>query len=218
MFRLFVILIPIIVAVGCTALVLKLPQRGRDQDRFARLVTGAFAIGVFFSILVWWQQTTMADQVEQARRASDDKKTTVAWDKAESKADEDKINTLTAQVNSLRDQLARQGGSPPPALVPASNEKPSSALPKIYWTQGDAGAGASAVRFKVYGPLNIPAFVAICDRPCRATSGQIGSGSEGIQVVGATNKIAGYVFRKPRPIQAGAEGFVVIEPGAAKVA
>jgi hypothetical protein len=36
-------------------------------------------------------------------------------------------------------------------------------------------------------------------------------------VVGGTNKIAGYVFRKPRPIAAGAEGFVVIEPGSAKV-
>jgi len=29
--------------------------------------------------------------------------------------------------------------------------------------------------------------------------------------------MAGYIFSKPRPIQAGTEGFVIIEPGTSKV-
>ena len=70
-----------------------------------------------------------------------------------------------------------------------------------------------AVRFKIYGPLNIPAFLAICDRPCRATHGEIGSGSEGTQVIGTTNKMAGYVFSKPRSIPAGTEGYVMLQGG-----
>jgi hypothetical protein len=217
MFRLFVILIPTLTAVGCTALVSKIPQRGHDQDRSMRLTAGAFAIGIFFSSITWWQQTTMADQIAQANRAAGSQKATLSWDKAEDKGYEEKINTLTAQVASLREQLAKLGGTPQPAVVPTTVKQQNSELPKIYWTQGDAGAGASAVRFKIYGPLNIPAFAAICDRPCRATGGQIGSGSDGVQVVGATNKIAGYIFRKPRPIQAGTSGFIVIEPVSAKV-
>ena len=73
------------------------------------------------------------------------------------------------------------------------------------------------MKFKVYGPLNIPAFVAICDHPCRAISGQIGTGSEGTTVVGATSNIAGYVFKKPRPIPAGTEGYVIVEPSTATI-
>ncbi len=61
------------------------------------------------------------------------------------------------------------------AETSAPAKEQSEQLPKIYWTVEDEGAGQVAVRFKVYGPLNIPAFLAICDRPCRATHGEIGA-------------------------------------------
>ncbi len=217
MFRLFVVLIPILVALGCTGLALKLPTEGSEQDRAMRLLAGAFVIGLFFSGVIWWQQTTVADQLAQARQTAVGQKAEAAWNSVENKVYEEKIKTLTEQVNSLKAQLANQGNSPQPAVAATTVKQQNAQLPKIYWTQDTTGSGQTAVRFKIYGPLNIPAFVAICDRPCRATSGQIGAGNEGTQVVGATSKIAGYVFRNPRPVKAGSEGFVIVEPSSAKV-
>jgi hypothetical protein len=217
MFRFFVILIPLLVAVGCTWLVVKLPKTRSEQDRAMRLFGGAFAIGLFFSGVTWWQQTTVADQLAQAQKMAVGQKTQVAWGKAEDKGYEEQIKTLTDQVNSLKAQLANQDKTAQPPLAATAVKQQSAELPKIYWTQDSLSSGQAAIRFKIYGPLNIPAFVAICDRPCRATSGRIGTGSEGTQVVGATTKIAGYVFRNPRPVKAGAEGFLIVEPGSAKV-
>ena len=120
-------------------------------------------------------------------------------------------------MNGLRAQLSKQSQIP---QLPATNvviKQQSADIPKIYWTAQGIGSGQTAVKFKVYGPLNIPAFVAICDHPCRAISGQIGVGSEGTTVVGATSNIAGYVFKKPRPIPAGTEGYVIVEPSTAAI-
>lgn len=217
MLRLLVILIPPFVAVGCALLALKLPPRGDGHDHPRRIIAGAFAIGVFFSAIIWWQQTTVADQIQQVQRAAASQKAETDLDKAEEAGYKEKIQTLTAQVTSLQAQLAKQGDNAQPAVIASATKQQNSALPKIYWAQESGGAGTTAVRFKVYGPLNIAAFVATCDHPCRATSGQIGTGSEGIQVVGPTSKIAGYVFRKPRPIAAGSEGFIILEPGSARV-
>ena len=159
----------------------------------------------------------MADQILQAQKAAASQQSEAVWDKAENKEYEEKVKALSAQVTTLQAQLAKKADDTQPAMIASATKQQSSALPKIYWAQEDSSAGTAAVRFKIYGPLNIPAFVATCDRPCRATSGQIGAGSEGIQVVGPTSKIAGYVFRKPRPIAAGSEGFIILEPGNARI-
>lgn len=216
MFRVFVIILPVLLALGIAYASWMIAIEGSDAQRLRKLMVGALVLGILVSLLIWRQQSDQDDELNQMRNAA----ATAAAHAAQTvdtKPYDEKITALSAQVASLQAQLANkaQGTN---VSVPISIKEQSTVLPKIYWTQADEAGGTTAVRFKIYGPLNIPAFVAICDRPCRATHGEIGSGSEGEQVVGTTGgKVAGYVFSKPRPIQAGTEGFVIVEPGSAKV-
>jgi hypothetical protein len=217
MFRLLVVLLPLLLAVGCTVLAMKMSEEAPKEDLATRLLIGAFALGAVCSVLTWWQQSKMADQVEAARRSVISQADKANWDKAESKGYEDKIHTLTAEVENLRAQLTKQSQGGQPAFASTTASKQGSQSPKLYWTQENIGAGQSAVRFKLYAGVDIPGFAAICDRPCRAIAGQIGDAKEGMQVVGATSNIAGYIFKKPRPVAAGTQGYVIIEPSSADV-
>lgn len=217
MFRVFVIILPVLLALGVTYASWMIAIEGSDAQRLRKIMVGALVLGVLVSLLIWRQQSDQDDELNQMRNAA----ATAAAQAAQTpdfKQYDEKITALNAQVASLQAQLADKPEGTNPSVAAVSIKEQSKVLPKIYWTQADEAGGTTAVRFKIYGPLNIPAFVAICDRPCRATHGEIGSGSEGEQVVGATGgKVAGYVFSKPRPIQAGTEGFVIVEPGSAKV-
>ena len=219
MLRLLITVIPLLLAVGCTFAALKLAVADVDfdRDRATKLLMGAFAVGIVGSLIVWWQQASLADQAAEARQALANNKAAQAWSDAQTKAYEEKISSLNADITNLRAQLSKPSGSSQPVFTNAGTTQQGPQSPKIYWTQESIGGGQSAVRFKVYGSVQIPAFAAICDRPCRAIGGQIGSGSEGTQVVGATSNIAGYVFKKPRPIAAGTEGYVLVEPSTAAV-
>ena len=182
-----------------------------------RLPGGAFAIGLLFSGITWWQQTTVDDQLATARQASASQKADAVWDNTQSKDREGKIKALTDQVNSLKAQLAQQPQTSQPSAAADDIKTQSASCPSCIGHNKTSGRARLAVQFKIYGPLNIPAFVAICDQPCRAIHGSIGTTSEGTQVEGATSMIAGYVFRKPRPIPAGTEGAIIIQPAAARV-
>ena len=130
---------------------------------------------------------------------------------------------MTGEVASLQYRLGNQAQSIQASQSEGAGNGQGVKLPKLYWAQDnyareDGSTGGSVVRFKVYGPLDVPAFVAICDRPCRASRGAMGTGSEGTQLVGNGSKnVAGFIFKKPRPIAAGSEGYIIIEPGTAKV-
>lgn len=218
MFRVFIIILPILISLGVFYVSWTVALEGADPNRQKKLMVGALVLGLLASLLVWRQQSDAQDEVDQARKASASAAAAQIAGPDSTKQYEDRISALNAQVASLQAQLNSK--SPNAGTVNSAGpvKQQSTVLPKIYWTQADEAGGTTAVRFKVYGPLNIPAFVAICDRPCRATHGEIGSASEGEQVVGATGgKVAGYVFGKPRPIPAGTEGFVIVEPGSAKV-
>jgi hypothetical protein len=217
MLRLLITLIPLLIAVGCTFAALKLQLPGSEEDRATKLLVGAFAVGIVCSLIIWWQQASLIDQAAEARQAAANNKASQAWGDVQTKSYEDKISALNTEVNTLRAQLSKQSAAPQLPTADTTVKQQSSSLPKIYWTLQNIGSGQIAVKFKVYGALNIPAFVAICDHPCKAISGQIGTGSEGTSVVGATSNIAGYVFRKPRPIPAGTEGYVIVEPASAAV-
>jgi hypothetical protein len=217
MFRVFVVALPILLTLGVTYVSWMVALEGSDSDRLKKLLVGALVLGVLGSLLIWRQQSDTNDELNQMRKASASTTASQAAQTNHIKQDDEKIDALNAQVATLQAQLKNNPQGANAAVATAPIKQQSAVLPKIYWTQADEAGGTTAVRFKIYGPLNIPAFVAICDRPCRATHGEIGSGSEGQQVVGATGKVAGYVFNKPRPIQAGTEGFVIVEPGSAKV-
>jgi hypothetical protein len=217
MFRVFVIILPILLALGVTYASWVVAIEGSDAHRLRKLLVGALVLGILVSLLIWRQQSDMDDERLQASQAASTVAASQLAQSVGTRTYDEKINALNAQVASLHAQLANKPQSASSTITTGAIKQQSALLPKIYWTQADEAGGTTAVRFKIYGPLNIPAFVAICDRPCRATHGEIGSGSEGEQVVGTTGKVAGYVFSKPRPIQAGTEGFVIVEPGSAKV-
>ena len=213
MLPLFAILLPLLVAIGVTAMALNLKLSGPAEDRFAKVMTLACVIGVLCSALTYVQQRRFAAQLNQSRQAAQDQASAKIFGKGEATQRENQIIGLNAQVTSLQQQVFKLGGSAQTSKASASVKQRTEQLPKIYWTVEDEGPGQVAVRFKIYGPLNIPAFLAICDHPCRATHGEIGSGSEGTQVIGTTNKMAGYVFSKPRHIPAGTEGYVLVQGG-----
>jgi hypothetical protein len=217
MFRVFVIILPILLALGVTYASWIVAIEGSDAHRLRKLMVGALVLGLLVGLLVWRQQSNMDDEMAQLCQSSATAASSQAAQSVGKKGYDEKINTLKAQVATLQAQLGNKPQNANSAGTAGTIKQQSAVLPKIYWTQADEAGGVTAVRFKIYGPLNIPAFVAICDRPCRATHGEIGSSSEGEQVVGTTGKVAGYVFSKPRPIQAGTEGFVIVEPGSAKV-
>lgn len=215
MFRLLVIAAPLLLTVGATIAAFKLPLAGTAEERLRTLMAGAIAVGLIFSGLAWWQQMVVADQNTQDRAAAAERAATDAADKVSQALKQDyevKIHSLNAQVGSLRAQLGNSGGAllVSPGGDNAANQAKS---PKLYWEQEDSGAfDSTVIRFKTYGEVAIPAFVAICDGPCKAIRAQAGAGSEGTELTGTGSKnVAGYIFKKPRPMPAGADGYIILQ-------
>ncbi len=204
MLRLFVIVMPLLVAVGATYFALRMPPTGTSEQRFVKSMIGASVVGILLSVVTLQHERSMAVQLGEARQQAATKA------KGDVNQYERQISALTAQVASLQEQQTKPAPAARPADISATVKVQSPKLPKIYWTEQNQGPGEVAVRFKIYGPLNIPAFIAICENPCRATHGEIGAGSEGTELVGTTNKMAGYIFRKPRPVPAGTEGYLLL--------
>jgi hypothetical protein len=226
-----VLLLTLLVAGGATYLALKLPPY-LEQWRF---ITGGIVIGLLIGTIFYWQQMHAANRALQEREnAIAEASNRVASETTQhisdevSKRYEQQIKTLTKQVADLESQLPNQGsklnvagGSSTSAANPTvagvtanpNAAKQPGGTPNIFWIQNDQnGRGGAEVQFRIYAALDIPAFVAICDHPCRAVRGQAGAGSEGIPLVGSTDRdVAGFIFKKPRPMPAGTEGTVTIQ-------
>src|SRR5215813_11582308 len=108
MLRFLVTLIPLVLTVGCTFAALKLELPGSEEDRAAKLLVGAVALGVVFSLIVWWQQASLLDQVAEAHQALANNKAAQAWGEAQTKASEEKINSLNTEISNLHAQLLKQ--------------------------------------------------------------------------------------------------------------
>ena len=212
MVRFIVIVAPLLLTVGATAAALLLPLWGNAKDRFRTLLPGAIIVGLLFSGLAWWQQNALADQSQHdvqmaAQRAASD---------AAGKVNDTLKSEYEGRIRSLSSQLlaARSGSGVQPQTVQLSNSNNGPKLPKIFWEQQDFGSDSAIIHFKLYAPLSLPGFVAICDGPCRATRAQAGNDSEGIQVIGDNRRdVAGWVFKRPRPMPAGTEGYIVVQGG-----
>lgn len=227
-----ILVLTLLAAGGATFLALQLPPAYIQQWK---LISGGILVGLLFGTIFYWQQMRAVNRAAQEREAAIEEasnravyETTQRVTEEMSKRYEPKIQSLTKQVANLESQLPNQGmnlnvvgdstaaaNKTGPAGAPNSNAaKQAGSTPNIFWIQSDdnVGKGAAVVQFRIYGPLNVPAFVAICDHPCRAVSGQAGPGSEGFPVIGSTNRdVAGFIFKKPKPMPAGTEGTVRIE-------
>lgn len=228
MFGLIILVVTLLAAGGAAYLALKLPP---DYIQQWKLLTGGILVGLLFGTIFYWQQMRATTRAIQERDAAIEDvsnrvvpETTQRVTDEVSKRYEQQIKSLTKQVGDLESQLPNQGMALNVAgdkNAPAANTGAASTAarqadgtPNIFWIQSnqDVGKGAAEVQFRIYGALNVPAFVAICDHPCRAVGGQAGTGSEGIPLIGATDRdVAAFIFRKPRPMPAGTEGAVRIQ-------
>jgi len=206
-----------------------------------KLLTGGILVGLLFGTILYWQQMRALNRATQERDAAiaDASNRAVYETRLHvtdevSKRYEQKIESLKKQVAGLESQLPNQAtklnvvgdngaaasktgaaGAPNSSAAKQAGGTPST--PSIFWIQSDenVGRGAAEVQFRIYGPLNLPAFVAICDHPCRAVGGQAGAGSEGFPVIGSSDRdVAGFIFKKPKPMPAGTEGTVRLQSAA----
>jgi hypothetical protein len=205
MLRLLVVAFPILIAVGATFAALRITLPWSSEERFKKLMTASFMIGLLCSLITYSQLRPASPpptpQEEQKQKAA-----TEAAQHYEAQ-----IAALNLQVASLQ----RQVGNDAKLQMSQSNaqvSKSAAGLPDIYWTQNNlANSGEVQVNFTIYGELKLPAFVAICDQPCRISGARAGSGSVGEELVGSGGPgVAGYIFKKPRPMPAGTEGYVIL--------
>src|SRR5208283_3636534 len=87
-----------------------------------------------------------------------------------------KSSNIVTGKNPIKVELA----NPIPGL-----DAQSPALPNLSWTQSAGrpkdGKAVTIINFRVDGFLNLPAFIALCDRPCSTIeAGAIGASATGI--------------------------------------
>lgn len=79
----------------------------------------------------------------------------------------------------------------------------------LAWTQeqGDIVEGKATVnvKFKVDEPLNLPAFIAFCDKPCKTTGAWVSIGIMQVGFLGGLPNVAGALYQAPRPLPPGTE-------------
>jgi hypothetical protein len=191
---------------------------------------GVIIFGVGLSALTWFQmsRTNKANNVDRENAIVEtSKRVSAAVSESVTKAVGEQykqtIADLHSQIGTLQSQLSEQGknvntikssnivtGKKPvkvEVMNPSGgNAPPSNPLPNLSWTQ-EAGAPVNgkavvAVQFRVDDFLNTPAFIAVCDRPCKT----IGAGITGVSQVtylSGSPVIAGALFTTPRPFPAG---------------
>ena len=216
MSRFVLILLPAVAAIGATFVALRIPVSGSEVERLRKLTLGALVAGVLLSLISY----DLVKSIAAAAPATEGDESAARM-KLEY---EQKIALLNAQVLDLQRRLANQ--SQKLQMSPANADRtgappvgnPAAGNAQVYWAQNplkEGDAGELELRFRVYGPVDIPAFVAICDKPCKVERASAGAGSEGTELTGSTSRnIAGYIFKKPRPMPAGTEGYMVLRgPG-----
>lgn len=212
MFGLVVLVITLAAAVFATAASLKFQYELRNW----KFLTGGIAFGLLLGAIFYGLQ------MHVAKRALRDRDQAVAEAyKVEDvgRKYEEQARTLTNQVVGLEAQISEQ--SKKLNELQGNNEAVSDSsqqnngLPSIYWIQdkdNSENGRTAQVRFRIYGPLNLPAFVAICEHPCKTVGGQAGTGSAGVPLSGSSERnVAGFIFNKPKPMAAGATGTVTVQ-------
>ena len=220
MFGLIILVITLLIAAGAVFLALQLPA----QLQRWKFINGAIAVGLLLSAILYWQQMRELTSAIQDR----DRAVAAATDRASAetaqrvtqevgKRYEQQIASLTKQVADLEAQSPNQANRPDivgSSTAPGNKAAGANGTPGIFWIQADdsLGKGSAEVQFRIYGQLAVPAFIAVCDRPCRAIGGQAGAGSEGIALAGSADRdVAGFLFKKPKPMPAGTEGTITLQ-------
>lgn len=113
------------------------------------------------------------------------------------------LSNRDAYIYRLDNRRCPQCNKSGAAVAPAMQD-----LPNISWTQEQTepidGKPTVTVLFRVDATLNLPAFVAICDRPCKPVFAEAGTMSHrrDINWLGRSD-LAGVFFDMPKPLPAG---------------
>jgi hypothetical protein len=216
------------------ALVVEIMSESVRRHPFWRY--GVIAFGVILSGLTWWQisrQEAKASIAQESaiERVSGEVSQKVSTSVAKSVGDQyqQTVQSLTDQIGALKGQLAAQGKkvdaistsnivtgkNPIKVQVTNPNEGSGPSLPNLSWSQDKAelvdGKPSIAVHFRIDGPLNLPAFAAFCDRPCKRVSGQAGVMSHYIDLDWpGQEKVTGAYFDVPKPFASGTSGMLQI--------
>jgi len=224
----FVIAIPFLATVGAAVLSLKLPH----ERHYGNFVWGAVVVGLGFSALTYWQQIRTSQQAEASQReAIATTARTVSRETIDNvtvavgKQYKDLIASLTDQNQKLAAQLSAQGKDvgvikssnivtgKHPIKVELTNASSSGAdasdrpLANLSWTQqADVprdGKPSTVVNFRLDNSLELPAFLVVCDRPCRVMDGMAPPMSQTTTLTTANVKVVGLLFNAPRPLSGG---------------
>ena len=220
MFGLIILILTLLIAAGAIVLAFKFPWELQRR----KIIHLAIAVGLLLgTILHWSQMRELTATIQNRDHAIAEATNRTSAETAQRVAQEvgtryeKQIASLTKQVSDLEAQLPNQGNR---SDIVGSNTAPgnpaagANGTPGIFWIQAEEalGKGSAEVQFRIYGPLAVPAFVAICDRPCRAVGGQAGPGSEGIALAGSADRdVAGFLFKKPKPMPAGTQGTITLQ-------
>ena len=220
--------IPFIVVIGPTIFVLVLEFVTETIRKSIWWRIGVFIFGTGLSVLTFWQLTsdkrTAANEREKAVKQTA-KEVATETSKEVTKALTEQYSQMVAdqktQITDLQSRLAAQaddlriikgsnivtGKKPVPVTITNPGAPPPSveALPNISCTQavrGDSANGhkVQAVMFKLDGVLNYGAFVAVCDRACKAIRGSLPGMHKVEYLTTQESNVAGMIFRLPRPM------------------
>jgi hypothetical protein len=216
-----------------------IPARHEDEKAHMRWRWILVAFGVLFSILAWWQQSRSIRAAAKDRQLAimeTSKQVAAETSRQVTKAVTEQYSELIAdqksKISDLQTQLAAQGrdvsvikGSnivtgKNPMKVEVINPSPNppsvdTQSVNLTWTQerGSISDGKETVRvtFRVDGYLKLPAFMAICDKPCKTLSAAgIGMTQAGPLASTVQHNVAGALYMLPRPMPPGIDYFVNI--------
>ena len=203
-----------------------LPPKSRESKLWRPSVIG---FGIVLSLLVWFQISYSSEQSikdkemaiketsqQVAARTSKDvtRSVTSVYTKI--------VASQNAQIQKLQGQLSAQSrkvdvisksnivtGKEPIAVwvtnpSPANPPYPSAPLPNLSWTQKpgepEKGKATVVVSFRVSDDLAFPAFLAVCDGPCKTLSGACTPMSQASFLGASVPYVAGIIFNMPRPL------------------
>jgi hypothetical protein len=229
----------LVVPVALGLVLILVPAKHEDEKRHMRW---RYILGVSLIIyggLTWVQQSratkNSAKERESAIRETSERvasETSAKVTKLVGEEYQAMITDLSGQIQVLKQQLSAQakdvgiikgsnivtGKNPIKVEVTNQGLVPSQQpLANLSWTQDKTGMsdGKATVRiaFRVDAFINIPAFIAICDRNCKAVGAICSGVSQATYLSGASPVVAGVLFNSPRPLSAGTPCFLTLASG-----
>jgi hypothetical protein len=217
-----VLVVPVVLGL----IVILVPAKREDAKRHMRwrYILGASLI-LYGCITAWQQHRAIKASTKERDDAIKQTSAQVTRDVTKIVGDQysEVVKNLTDQIGDLKGQLAKQSkdvntikgsdivtGKKPinvNVVNPTSAPPPTAgeSLPNVSWTQEQTasvdGKAVTLVTFRVGDYLRVPAFIAVCDRPCHAVSASASGVSQARPLNSSReNNLAGALYVLPRPM------------------